>query len=174
MRMDEQGVPGAFGRIAARAEHDERWRTALRCAVGAALAFSLALVETPSGSSPFGAAFVAAAGPGWGGAAALLRFSDGREAQFARGSIGCLVDESLRCMYCETLQREDELLVSVEWFCGFFFNCRVSACGGVVYVTDHFADLSFFMADLILDLLDGKALPTDFSHIDTGERSTPT
>ena len=72
MRMDEQGVPGAFGRIAARAEHDERWRTALRCAVGAALAFSLALVETPSGSSPFGAAFVAAAGTGWGGAAALL------------------------------------------------------------------------------------------------------
>ena len=109
-----------------------------------------------------------------GGAAALLRFSDGREAQFARGSIGCLADESLRCMYCETLQREGELLVSVEWFCGFFFNCRVSACGGVVYVTDHFADLSFFMADLILDLLDGRALPTDFSHIDTGERSTPT
>ena len=114
-------------------------------------------------------AFGAEYRPGDGGASALLRLPDGREAQFARGSIGCLVDDTLRCMYCEALEREGELLVSAEWFCKYLFNCQVSVCNGVVYITDHFVDLSFFLADLILDLLDGKALPTDFSHIDTGE-----
>ena len=72
-------------------------------------------------------------------------------------------------MYCEALHREGELLISVEWFCRYLFNCHVTVNNGVVYVTDHFAELSFFMADLIKDLLDGKALPADFTHIDTGE-----
>ena len=104
-----------------------------------------------------------------GGAAAALRLPDGREAQFARGSIGCLIDDTMRCMYCEALQREGELLVSAEWFCRYLFNCQVSVCNGVVYITDHFAELSFFLADLILDLLDGKALPEDYKSIDTKE-----
>ena len=107
--------------------------------------------------------------PGEDGLTALVKLPDGREAQFARGSIGCLLDDSLRCMYCEALHREGELLVSAEWFCRYLFNCCVTVNNGVVYVTDHFAELSFFMADLIKDLLDGKALPADFTHIDTGE-----
>ena len=107
--------------------------------------------------------------PAEDGLTALVKLPDGREAQFARGSIGCLLDDTLRCMYCEALHREGELLVSVEWFCRYLFNCCVTVNNGVVYVTDHFAELSFFMADLIKDLLDGKALPEDFTHIDTGE-----
>ena len=114
-------------------------------------------------------AFNAEYQPSEDGLTALVTLPDGREAQFARGSIGCLVDDSLRCMYCEALHREGELLVSVEWFCRYLFNCCVTVNNGVVYVTDHFAELSFFMADLICDLLDGKALPADFTHIDTGE-----
>ena len=107
--------------------------------------------------------------PAEDGLTALVKLPDGREAQFARGSIGCLLDDTLRCMYCEALHREGELLVSVEWFCRYLFNCHVTVNNGVVYVTDHFAELSFFMADLIKDLLDGKAMPQDFTHIDTGE-----
>ena len=107
--------------------------------------------------------------PAEDGLTALVKLPDGREAQFARGSIGCLLDDTLRCMYCEALHREGELLVSVEWFCRNLFNCHVTVNIGVVYVTDHFAELSFFMADLIKDLLDGKAMPQDFTHIDTGE-----
>ena len=107
--------------------------------------------------------------PAEDGLTALVKLPDGREAQFARGSIGCLLDDSLRCMYCEAIHREGELLVSVEWFSRYLFNCHVTVNNGVVYVTDHFAELSFFMADLIQDLLDGKALPADFTHIDTGE-----
>ena len=72
MRMDEHGAAGALGRIAAWSGQDVKWRRVLRCAIGAALAFALSLVRTPGGGSPFGAAFVAAAGTGWGGAAALL------------------------------------------------------------------------------------------------------
>ena len=84
MRMDEQSGPGVLGRIAARTEHDGRWRRALRCAICAAFAFSLSLVRTPGDSSPFGVAFVAAAGTGWGGAAALLGAAGG----YLLGGIG--------------------------------------------------------------------------------------
>ena len=62
-------------------------------------------------------------------------------------------------MYCEALHRNGELLVSVEWFCKYVLNMHVSVCNDVVYVADHFIDLSFFMADLIKDLLHDNAEP---------------
>ena len=82
-----------------------------------------------------------------------LRLPDGRVLRFARGVIGCQVDDDLISMYCETLYREGELLVSAEWFCRYLFNLHVSVSGGVVYVTDHFAELSGYMAELIKELL---------------------
>ena len=87
------------------------------------------------------------------GTEASVTLRDGRRAQFARGVIACLVDDELVDMYCETLQREGELLVSVEWFCRWLLNLNVSACGDVVYVTDHVAELSTFMAELLKELL---------------------
>ena len=82
-----------------------------------------------------------------------MRLPDGRVLRFARGVIGCQVDEDLVSMYCETLHREGELLVSAEWFCRYLFNLHVSVCNNVVYVTDHFAELSEYMAELIKELL---------------------
>ena len=96
---------------------------------------------------------------------AVLQLRDGRRAQFARGSIGCVIDDHMRCMYCEALHRNGELLVSVEWFCRYLFNLHVTVCNGVVYATDHFAELSDFMADLIKDLLADQAMPRDFTNI---------
>ena len=100
------------------------------------------------------------------GLTAELRLKDGRRVRFARGSIGCAIDDTLRCMYCEALHRNGELLVSAEWFYRYLFNLHVTACNGVVYVTDHFAELSYFMADLIKDLLTGKPIPKDFRNIE--------
>ncbi len=87
------------------------------------------------------------------GLEATLTLADGRTVQAARGVIGCLVDDNMAAMYCEALHREGELLVSVEWFCRYLFNMNVSACGGVVYATDHFAELSAFMAEIIKEQL---------------------
>ena len=84
---------------------------------------------------------------------AKMTLKDGRKLQFARGSIGCVIDDRLRSMYCEALHREGQLLVSVEWFARYLFNLTASECDNVVYVTDHFAELSANMADLIRDLL---------------------
>ena len=96
---------------------------------------------------------------------AVVTLKDGRILQFARGSIGCVIDETLRSMYCEALHREGELLVSIEWFCRYLLGYTVSGCDGVVYATDHFSELSESMADLIRDLLkDGGALP-DYERI---------
>lgn len=77
MRMDDQGALSVLKQLGARVELGERGREALRCAFAAALAFSLALARMPSGGAPFGAAFVAAAGVGWSGAAALVGAAGG-------------------------------------------------------------------------------------------------
>lgn len=39
------------------------------------------------------------------GAIAYLYLEDKRVLQFARGSIGCVIDNEIRCMYCEALHR---------------------------------------------------------------------
>ncbi|MBA4383134.1 MAG: hypothetical protein C0410_00210 [Anaerolinea sp.] len=96
----------------------------------------------------------------------VVTLKDGRVLQFARGSIGCVIDDDLRSMYCEALHRDGKLHVSVEWFCRHLLNLQVSTCNGVVYITDHFVELSTFMADLIKDLLYDKAFPDDFKNLE--------
>ena len=93
---------------------------------------------------------------------AVLTLKDGRDLQFARGVIGCMIDDTLRSMYIETLEREGELLISVEWFFRYIMGMNVSVCNEVVYVTDHHAELSYHMADLIKDLLKDEAMPKKY------------
>lgn len=100
---------------------------------------------------------------------AKLVLKDGRILQFARGSIGCLIGNDLRSMYCEALHRGGELLVSVEWFCQYLMNLQVSQCDGVVYITDHFSVLSANMADVIKELLHGKLFPEHFRYMEYEE-----
>lgn len=87
------------------------------------------------------------------GAAAHLYLKDGRELQFARGSIGCVIDNNIRCMYCEALHRNGELCISLEWFARFIINICASRFEDVLYVTDHHAELGINMADLIRHIL---------------------
>ncbi len=96
---------------------------------------------------------------------AVVMLKDGRVLQFARGSIGCVIDDTLRSMYCEALHRDGELLVPIEWFCRYLFGLTVSYCDGVVYATDHFSVLSENMADLIKDLLKNGGKLTDYEKI---------
>lgn len=92
-----------------------------------------------------------------------LTLKDGRSLQFARGIIGCLVDDNLISMYCESIHRDGELLVSVEWFCQFLYNLHVSKCADVVYATDHMAELSAFMANIIRGELNGQCTEVELS-----------
>lgn len=107
--------------------------------------------------------------PGKDTLTAELELKDGRHLQFARGSIGCVIDNDLRSMYCEALHRGGELLVSCEWFCRYLLNLEVSSCDGVVYITDHFSALSANMADLIRELLYGKIYPDNFRYLEYQE-----
>ena len=91
--------------------------------------------------------------PSEDGLSAEMFLPDGRRLQFARGSIGCMIDDTMRQMYVETSHRGGELMLSVEWFCRYLFNYTVSVHNGACYVTDHYAELSWFMADLLKDLL---------------------
>ncbi len=96
------------------------------------------------------------------GHTALLTLRDGRELQFARGTIGCMIDDTLRSMYIETVERDGRLLISVEWFFRYIMQMQVSVCNNVVYVTDHHAELSYHMADLIKDILHGEPMPDNY------------
>ncbi len=106
---------------------------------------------------------------GEGGLTARMRLPDGRQLQFARGSIGCVIDGDLRSMYCEALHRNGELLVSIEWFSRYLLNLQASECDGVVYVADHFSTLSANMADVLRELLYGKLFPEHFRYLEYEE-----
>ena len=102
--------------------------------------------------------------PSEDGLHADVLLADGRKLQFARGSIGCMIDQTMRQMYVEAIHRNGELLVSVEWFMRYLFNYCVSECHETVYVTDHHAELSWFLADLLRDLLLGNPMPENFKE----------
>lgn len=97
--------------------------------------------------------------------AAYVKMPDGRELQFARGSIGCIIDQSLVQMYCEALHRDGELYVSAAWFSEYIGNMHVSECEDVLYVTDHASQLSANMADLIKDMLLGTIVPENYDEM---------
>lgn len=84
---------------------------------------------------------------------AEMGLKDGRVLQFARGCIGCTVDDRVRAMLCEPIERNGMLYLSGEWFCRDILGWHVSTCGHVLYATDHYALLSANMARLIRDLL---------------------
>jgi poly(3-hydroxybutyrate) depolymerase len=86
-----------------------------------------------------------------GGLSCELTLPDGRTVQFARGSIGCVLDNKVCSMLCEAVFSAGELYIPIEWFCRRLFNNHVSACDGVLYITDHYAELSLNMAHLIRD-----------------------
>ncbi|MDI4645165.1 alpha/beta hydrolase family esterase [Cohnella hashimotonis] len=85
------------------------------------------------------------------GLSAVMELKDGRTLQFARGSIGCVVDDRVHAMYCEAVYKDGELYVPIEWICKRLFNNHASTCEDVLYITDHDAELSLNMAHLIRD-----------------------
>jgi poly(3-hydroxybutyrate) depolymerase len=95
---------------------------------------------------------------------ARMEMKDGKKLQFARGSIGCVIDNSLVQMYCEALHRKQELYVSVEWFAEYICGMYVSTCEEVVYITDHLNKLSANMADLIKDMLTDNIVPENYKE----------
>lgn len=84
---------------------------------------------------------------------AWIYMPDGRSLQFARGCIGCTINNRIRSMSCEAVEREGILYISSEWFCREICRLQVSECNGVIYATDHDSALSSHMARLIRDLL---------------------
>lgn len=87
------------------------------------------------------------------GAAARLTLSDGRTFQFAEGCIGCVADNRVEAMLCEALYRHDRLYISIEWFCRFAYNLQVSEFDNVMYITDHYAQISRYTSWLLQDIL---------------------
>jgi poly(3-hydroxybutyrate) depolymerase len=87
------------------------------------------------------------------GVAAMLTLPDGRTFQFAEGSIGCVVDNIIEAMLCEAIYRNENLYISMEWFCRFAYNYQVSEFDNVMYITDHYAEISRYMSWLLQDIL---------------------
>ena len=56
-------------------------------------------------------------------------------------------------MLCEAIFREGRLYISIEWFCRFAMNLQVSEYDGVLYITDHYAEISRYLSWLIQDML---------------------
>ena len=93
---------------------------------------------------------------GW----AEMIMPDGKAIQIARGCIGCTVNDQVRSMLCEPVERDGRLYLSIEWFCKDILNWQVSTLKDVMYATDHYSLLSINMARLIKDMLkqDGEII----------------
>lgn len=78
---------------------------------------------------------------------------DGRTLQFARGCIGCVIDNNIEDMLCEAVMRGGKLCISLEWFCSYLFNMHVSVFDGVLYATDHYSKISRYTAWILQDIL---------------------
>ena len=87
------------------------------------------------------------------GVAATLILPDGRTFQFAEGVIGCVVDNKIESMLCEAIFRNGKLYISLEWFCRFVYNLQVSEYENVMYITDHYAEISRYLSWLLQDIL---------------------
>lgn len=85
------------------------------------------------------------------GRAAEITLKDGRTLQFAQGNIGCVVDNRVSSMFCEAVYRNSELYVPIQWIFQRLFNYHASFCDDVLYITDHYVELSQNMAALIRD-----------------------
>ncbi|HKM04188.1 MAG TPA: hypothetical protein VJZ04_06285 [Lachnospiraceae bacterium] len=79
--------------------------------------------------------------------------ADGTEIQFAKGNISCVVNNRIESMSCEAVERDHVLYVPLEWFVKRFYQMQTSSCEGVLYVTDHDASISKYMAYLLMDIL---------------------
>lgn len=82
-----------------------------------------------------------------------IQLQDGREIEFAQGNIACVIDNSIKAMTIEAVRHNEMLYISCEWFAGEVMNCFFTECEGVIYITDHYAELSQNMAYLIKELL---------------------
>ena len=87
------------------------------------------------------------------GKCASLTLRDGRRVDYALGSIGCVVDNQIYSMDCEARMIENELCIPVEWFFNRLMNLRVSRRENALYITDHYAELSTYVAMLVEDIL---------------------
>lgn len=47
-------------------------------------------------------------------------------------------------------------MVGVEWFAQSILGWTATSCNDVLYVTDHWAELSYFMAGMIKDILNDQ------------------
>lgn len=83
----------------------------------------------------------------------VITSKDGIQIQIARGCVGCTVNNKVKSMLCEPIERNGMLYISLEWFCKDICRMHVSTCSDVIYATDHYSVLSVNMARLIKDLL---------------------
>ena len=84
---------------------------------------------------------------------AFVKTNTGKELQFARGCIGCTINNRVRSMFVEAVEREEILYISAEWYVTEVCGLQFSKCGDMMYATDHFGILSAHMARLIHDIL---------------------
>lgn len=91
--------------------------------------------------------------PATDGRTGQLELPDGRHMEFAHSCICCTIDNTLEQMLCEAVCVGDQLYISLEWFCADVMNLHVSHYDDTLYVTDHTARLSRYMAWLLSDIL---------------------
>jgi len=87
------------------------------------------------------------------GATVTICLPDGRRVQAARGIMAVALDNRVRVMDCEAVQRGGVLYLPAAWFFRMLLGMNATECDGVLYACEGYAELSTHMARLLRDLL---------------------
>ena len=72
-----------------------------------------------------------------------------RAAEFFAGNIGCVCEDQIYSMSRQAEFREGCLFIPIKWFAAMFLNRFVIENRGVLYITDHYGEMTWDMSELI-------------------------
>ena len=84
---------------------------------------------------------------------AVIRTKDGRTIEVAAGNIGCVIDNYLYSMERHAEYKKGMLYIPVKWFACQVFGKFASEHDGVVYISDHYGEMTNDMAKLIKEFI---------------------
>lgn len=84
---------------------------------------------------------------------ARIALPDGRNVLFSAGNVGCVCDNIIYSMSRQAESKDGYLCVPVKWFAAMFLNRFVIENRGVLYITDHYGEMTWDMSEFIKSFL---------------------
>ncbi|HIQ98882.1 MAG TPA: hypothetical protein IAB23_04280 [Candidatus Scybalocola faecavium] len=87
------------------------------------------------------------------GETAEIILPDGKHLRFSAGNVGCVCDNTIYSMNRQAEFKDGYLFISAKWFAAMFLNRFVIENRGVLYISDHYGEMTWDMSEFIKTFL---------------------